>query len=68
MARAWIEWGERQGYQPQSAQGQDFLDPEAIPVSPRLRSILDQSRRQVREGVGMGHEEFWSQIERPETP
>lgn len=36
--------------------------------SPRLRSILDQSRQQIGAGEGLSHEEFWSEVEGPPTP
>jgi prevent-host-death family protein len=36
--------------------------------SPRLRAILDRSRGQIRTGEGLGHEEFWSEVEKPEPP
>jgi prevent-host-death family protein len=35
--------------------------------SPRLRAILDVLRRQIREGRGIAHETFWSQIEVPRS-
>ena len=36
--------------------------------SPRLRSILDESRRQISAGQGLDHEEFWSEFDVPEPP
>ena len=31
--------------------------------SPRLRSTLDRSRREIEAGQGFKHEEFWSEVE-----
>jgi prevent-host-death family protein len=31
--------------------------------SPRLRAILDQSRRQINAGRGLSHEQFWLEVE-----
>ena len=28
--------------------------------TPRLRAVLDESRRQIQSGAGVVHEEFWS--------
>jgi prevent-host-death family protein len=43
--------------------------------SRRLREILEKSKRQIREGDWLGHDEFWQQVEaadagarRPEAP
>src|SRR4051794_29156017 len=33
--------------------------------SPRLRAILDRSRLLIEEGKGLGHDEFWSEVEKP---
>jgi prevent-host-death family protein len=35
--------------------------------SPRFRAILDQSRQQIDAGQGLGHEDFWDTVERPEA-
>jgi prevent-host-death family protein len=50
--------------------GQDEEEIERLLMaySPRLRSILDQSRRQIAAGQGLNHEEFWSEVERPKPP
>jgi hypothetical protein len=68
MARAWVEWGERQGYRPQSSRGRASPGPEAITVSPNPRAILDRSRGQIHQGEGLSHEEFWSEVESLEPP
>lgn len=31
--------------------------------SPRLQAILKESRKQIREGDVLGHEEFWAEVE-----
>jgi prevent-host-death family protein len=31
--------------------------------SPKLRAILDAADRRIDEGGGIGHEEFWQQVE-----
>jgi prevent-host-death family protein len=30
--------------------------------SPRLRSILDTARQQIRDGEGLGHQDFWREM------
>ncbi|RPI85480.1 MAG: type II toxin-antitoxin system prevent-host-death family antitoxin, partial [Planctomycetaceae bacterium] len=39
---------------------EDEIERLLMAYSPRLRSILDESRRQIAEGQGIGHDEFWS--------
>lgn len=34
--------------------------------SARLRSILEKTREQIRAGEGIGHEEFWREVEENE--
>lgn len=36
--------------------------------SPRLRAILDFSRQQIADGKGVGHEEFWAEVDARNTP
>ena len=31
--------------------------------SPKLRAILDAAERRIEEGAGIGHDEFWQQVE-----
>ncbi len=31
--------------------------------SPKLRALLDAADRRIDEGAGIGHEEFWQQVE-----
>jgi prevent-host-death family protein len=47
-------------------QDEDEIERLLMAYSPRLRAILEESRRQIREGRGIGHGEFWSQIEAPQ--
>ncbi|MFO0810329.1 MAG: type II toxin-antitoxin system Phd/YefM family antitoxin [Gemmataceae bacterium] len=36
--------------------------------SPRFRAILDTSRKQIREGDVLGHDEFWAEVEASRKP
>jgi prevent-host-death family protein len=31
--------------------------------SPRLRSILDAARQRIRQGEGVGHDDFWREVD-----
>ncbi|MBW3540279.1 MAG: hypothetical protein KY476_08410 [Planctomycetes bacterium] len=31
--------------------------------SPRLQAILEESRRQIRDGDVLNHEEFWAEVQ-----
>jgi prevent-host-death family protein len=42
---------------------EDEIERLLMAYSPRLRAILEESRKQIREGQGIGHEEFWSEVE-----
>src|SRR5437773_11536074 len=46
-------------------QDEDEIERLLMAYSPRLRAILDKSRQQIREGGGIGHEEFWAEVEGP---
>jgi prevent-host-death family protein len=46
----------------------DEIERLLMAYSPRLRAILERSRRQIRDGGGIGHEKFWAEIERAKTP
>jgi prevent-host-death family protein len=35
--------------------------------SPRLLSLLEKSRQQIREGEGIRHEDFWREMEEEKT-
>ena len=47
------------------AQNEEEIERLLMAYSPRLRAILEESRQQIREGRGIGHEEFWAEIEAP---
>jgi prevent-host-death family protein len=47
-------------------QDEDEIERLLMAYSPRLRAILEESRQQIREGRGIGHDEFWSEIEAPQ--
>ena len=42
---------------------EDEIERLLMAYSPRLQAILDASRKQVREGQVLGHEEFWVDVE-----
>jgi prevent-host-death family protein len=44
-------------------QDDDEIERLLMAYSPRLRAILKESRQQILEGHGIGHDEFWSDIE-----
>lgn len=45
-----------------AAEGDDEVEDLLLAHSPRLRRILDASRRQIAEGSGIPHEEFWPAV------
>jgi prevent-host-death family protein len=49
-------------------QDEDEIERLVMAYSPRLRAILEESRRQIREGQGIPHDEFWAQVEGVEPP
>jgi prevent-host-death family protein len=44
-------------------QDEDEIERLLMAYSPRLQAILEASRKQIREGDVLGHEEFWAQVE-----
>jgi prevent-host-death family protein len=42
---------------------EDEIERLLMAYSPRLKSILDRSRQQIRNGQSLNEEEFWSQFE-----
>jgi hypothetical protein len=36
--------------------------------SPRLQALLETSRRQIREGEGISHEDFWQEMDEEKPP
>ena len=51
-------------------QDEDEIERLLMAYSPRLQAILAASRKQIREGDVLGHEEFWAEVEasRPSKP
>jgi prevent-host-death family protein len=41
----------------------DELERLLLAHSPKLRAILDAADRRIDEGAGIGHDEFWQQVE-----
>jgi prevent-host-death family protein len=46
----------------------DELERLVLAHSPKLRAILDAADRRIDEGAGVGHEEFWRQVESVDRP
>jgi prevent-host-death family protein len=44
-------------------QDEDEIERLLMPYSPRLQAILEASRKQIREGDVLSHEDFWKQVE-----
>jgi prevent-host-death family protein len=44
-------------------QDEDEIERLLMAYSPRLQAILEESRRQIREGDVLTHEEFWAEVE-----
>jgi prevent-host-death family protein len=42
---------------------EDEIERLLMAYSPRLRAIVEASRKQIREGEVLGHEEFWAEVE-----
>ena len=47
------------------AQDEDEIERLLMAYSPRLQAILAASRKQVREGEVLSHDEFWAEVEAP---
>ena len=43
--------------------GSDDLERLALAHSPKLRAILEKSRRQIEETGGIPHDQFWQEVE-----
>ena len=41
---------------------EDEIERLLLAYSPRLQAILEESRRQIRVGEVLGHEEFWAEV------
>ncbi len=46
-------------------QDEEEIERLLMAYSPRLRAILDLSRKQISEGGGVSHEEFWAEAAPP---
>ena len=44
-------------------QDEDEIERLLLAYSPRLQAILEESRKQIREGEVLSHEEFWAEVE-----
>ena len=47
---------------------EDEIERLLMAYSPRLRAICDLSRRQIADGKGVRHEEFWAGVEARKAP
>ncbi len=43
-------------------QDEDEVERLLMAYSPRLQAILEESRKQIREGDVLNHEEFWKEV------
>lgn len=43
-------------------QDEDEVERLLMAHSPRLQAILEQSRKEVREGAALDHDEFWAEV------
>ncbi len=50
-----------------SIEDEEELERLVLAYSPKFRGILDAARDQIRETGGIGHEEFWQELD-VETP
>lgn len=48
-------------------QDEEEIERLLLAYSPRLRTILDLSRKQINEGGGMPHDEFWAEAVPPKA-
>jgi len=49
-------------------QDEDEIERLLMAYSPRLQAILDTSRKQIREGDVLSHEDFWAEVKASRTP
>lgn len=47
---------------------EDEIERLMMAYSPRLQAILEASRKQIREGDVLTHEEFWAEVEAARKP
>lgn len=50
-----------------SVQDEDEIERLLMGYSPRLQAILQESRKQIREGDVLSHEEFWAEVQASRT-
>jgi len=50
-----------------AVEDEDELERLLMAYSPQLRQILKAAEREIQEGMGQRHEEFWAEIENEET-
>ena len=48
-------------------QDEDEIERLLMAYSPRLQAILEKSRKQIRAGESLNHEEFWDKVETSRT-
>jgi hypothetical protein len=48
-------------------QDEDEIERLLMAYSPQLQAILEASRKQIREGDVLNHEEFWAEVETSRT-
>src|SRR5436190_24152741 len=51
-----------------AVQDEDEIERLLMAYSPRLQAILEASRKEVREGDVLTHEEFWAKVEAARAP
>lgn len=47
---------------------EDEIERLLMAYSPRLQAILEESRKQIREGDVLTHDEFWAEVDAARTP
>jgi prevent-host-death family protein len=47
---------------------EDEIERLLMAYSPRLQAVLEASRKQIREGDVLSHEEFWAEVEASRAP
>lgn len=46
-----------------SIKDEEEMERLLLAYSPRFQRILEEAKRQIREGEGVPHEEFWREVE-----
>jgi prevent-host-death family protein len=47
-----------------AVQDEEEIEGLLLAYSPRLRAIVEASRKQIREGDTLSHEDFWAEVEK----